>query len=150
MSKYDALRGFLERQHAERLPMTFTEIERVLGFKLPKSQVIRAWWSNNPDNNVMTKAWLDAGYRSGEVDIERRKLVFHRDEAARKPVLHPGGFAEEAPAGPAGPAVTTGRHPIFGALKDVTWIAPDSDLTEPADPGWADLTEGEGWGKLAE
>ena len=38
MSKYDALRSFLEGQHTERLPMTFAEIERVLGFKLPKSQ----------------------------------------------------------------------------------------------------------------
>ena len=147
MSKYDALRSFLERQRAERLPMSFAEIERVLGFKLPQSQTIRAWWSNNPSNNVMTKAWLAAGYKTEQVDIEGRKLVFHRNEATPKPVTRPGGFAEEAPAKPAG---TIGRHPIFGALKDVTWIAPDADLTEPADPEWADLIESKDWGRLPE
>jgi hypothetical protein len=26
------------------------------------------------------------------------------------------------------------RHPLFGALKDVTFIPPGVDLTEPADP----------------
>ena len=148
MSKYDALRTFLQGQHAERLPMTFAEIERVLGFKLPKSQTIRAWWSNNPDNNVMTKAWLDAGYKTEQVDIEGRKLVFHRDEATSKQAAaRHGGFAEGSPAAPS--KVTT-KHPIFGALKDVTWIAPGVDLTEPADPEWADLVESDDWGKMPE
>jgi len=148
MSKYDALSRFLEEQHAEYVPMSFAEIERVLGFKLPKSQTIRAWWSNNPNNNVMTKVWLAAGYKTEQVDIEGRKLVFRRDEAARESAApHRYGFAEEAPAKP---TEKTGRHPIFGALKDVTWIAPGTDLTEPADPGWADLTESEDWGRLPE
>ncbi len=150
MSKYDALRVFLERQHAERLPMTFAEIERVLGFKLPKSQAVRAWWSNNPDNNVMTHAWLGAGYKTEQVDIEGRKLVFHRDKAVRRPPSQPRGFAEDAPARLTKPPKATGRHPIFGALKDVTWIAPDTDLTAPADPGWADLVEDKDWGRLPE
>ena len=148
MSKYDALRAFLAGQHGERLPMTFAEIEKVLGFKLPKSQVYPAWWSNNPSNNVMTKAWLAAGYKTGEVDIEGRKLVFHRDEAVRKRAQpQPTGFAEGSPAKP---PKETGRHPIFGALKDVTWIAPGIDLTEPADPEWADLTESRDWGRMPE
>jgi hypothetical protein len=147
MSKYDALRTFLETQHGERVPMTFAEIERVVGFKLPKSQTYPAWWSNNPGNNVMTKAWLAAGYKTAQVDIEGRKLVFHRNRAARKVAPRPAGFAEEAPAKP---PKETGRHPIFGALKDVTWIAPDVDLTKPADPEWADLVEDEDWGRLPE
>jgi hypothetical protein len=35
-----------------------------------------------------------------------------------------------APIGP------SERHPIFGALKGSTFIAPGVDLTEPADPEW--------------
>ena len=148
MGKYDALRSFLERQEGERVPMTFVEIERVIGSKLPQSQTIRAWWSNNPSNNVMTKAWLGAGYKTGEVDIEGRKLVFRRDKAARKlAARHGRGFAEEAAAAP---PKKSARHPIFGALKDVTWIAPGVDLTEPADPQWADLTESKDWGRIPE
>jgi hypothetical protein len=40
------------------------------------------------------------------------------------------------------------HHPAFGILKDVTWIAPGVDLTEPAFPEWADLIE-EKYGKDA-
>ena len=59
--------------------MTFREIEKITGAKLPpKAQHHRAWWSNNPDNNVMTKVWLAAGFESAQVDMEGRKLVFRR------------------------------------------------------------------------
>ncbi len=33
------------------------------------------------------------------------------------------------------------RHPAFGIMKDVTWVAPGVDLTEPAFPEWAELIE---------
>jgi hypothetical protein len=33
------------------------------------------------------------------------------------------------------------RHPLFGALKDVTFVAPGVDLTEPADPDWGKVYE---------
>ena len=149
MSKYDALRAFLVRQRAERVPMTFAEVERVLGFKLPKSQSYPAWWSNNPSNNVMTRAWLAAGFKTEQVDVEGRKLVFRRasKELRRAAAPQPGGFTEEAPAALQKEA---GAHPIFGALKDVTWIAPGTDLTEPADPEWAERVEDRDWGRLPE
>lgn len=144
MGKYTPLRTFLESRRTETVPMTFSEIEKVVGFKLPNSQNYPAWWSNNPLNNVMTKEWLAAGYKTEQVDIEGRKLVFRRDKA---PVRH-GGFAE-SPATPM-QNKTPAKHPIFGALKDVTWIAPGVDLTEPADPEWADLIEDSNWGKMPE
>ena len=34
------------------------------------------------------------------------------------------------------------RHPLFGALKGTAFIPPGVDLTEPADPDWADISEG--------
>ena len=33
------------------------------------------------------------------------------------------------------------RHPLFGALKGVTFIPPGVDLTEPADPDWGKVYE---------
>jgi hypothetical protein len=33
------------------------------------------------------------------------------------------------------------RHPLFGALKDTTFIPPGVDLTEPADPDWGKVYE---------
>jgi len=79
MSKYEPLRDYLLKNGSERVAMTFAEIERVLGAKLPSSSAThRAWWSNNPANNVMTKEWLAAGYETEQVDIGGEKLVFRR------------------------------------------------------------------------
>ena len=134
MGKYEPLGQFLRKQRTREVPLTFREIEKITGVKLPpKAQHHRAWWSNNPDNNVMTKVWLEAGFESAQVDIEARKLVFRRVAKAAEPT---GGFAEPARK----PYATKdGKHPAFGALKGMIRIAPGVDLTEPADPDLADF-----------
>jgi hypothetical protein len=127
-SKYQPLTLHLRAQRAGRVPMSFTEIERVLGTKLPPSASShRAWWSNNPTNNVMTKAWLEAGFQSEQVDLDGRKLVFKR-----------------AANGPQSPTVAANSKPevaasrklgLFGWLRGT--VASTGDLTKPADPDWA-------------
>lgn len=136
MGKYEPLGQFLRNQRRQEVPLTFREIEKITGVKLPpKAQHQRAWWSNNPDNNVMTKVWLAAGFESAQVDMAGRKLVFRR--VAKAPGTA-GGFAESAPK----PYATKdGRHPLRGALKDITHLVPGVDLTEPAFPEWADLLD---------
>ncbi len=132
MSKYEPLRHYLEGRATQMVPMTFAEIEKVLGFKLPESQRYPAWWSNNPTNNVMTNEWLAAGFKTEQVDIEGRKLVFRRTRptSVRKTELSPP--ANEAQKKPR-------RHPLFGRLEGMITIMPGTDLTEPADPNWADI-----------
>jgi len=128
MGKYESLGTFLRDQRAQEVPLTFDEIEKITGVQLPpKAQHHRAWWSNNASNNVMTKVWLEAGYESTQVDMNARKLVFRRagkarTKEARPPLAKPGE-----------------RHPLFGALKDVTFIPAGIDLTEPADPDWGKI-----------
>ncbi len=79
MGKYTPLQSFLAAERAEEIPMTFAQIERIIGQSLPPAALIhRPWWSNNPSNNVMTKAWLNAGYKTERVDMEGRKLTFVR------------------------------------------------------------------------
>lgn len=79
MSKYEPLGAYLRAQKFERIPMSFAEIERILKAKLPPSKQHRAWWSNNPSNNVMTRQWLDAGYKTADVDPDTGRVVFLRD-----------------------------------------------------------------------
>jgi hypothetical protein len=136
MGKYENLGAFLLKQRTREVPLSFREIEKIIGVKLPpKAQHHRAWWSNNPSNNVMTKVWLEAGYESAQVDMSARKLVFRR---VVKGGGTSGGFAE----GAAKPYATKdGRHPGWGALKDITHLVPGVDLTEPAFPEWADLLD---------
>lgn len=79
MSKYAALTHYLEALPHREVRLTFGDIERLLKMKLPKSaRNHRAWWSNNGDNSVMTRAWLDAGWRSERVDMAGEALVFSR------------------------------------------------------------------------
>ncbi|THD45039.1 MAG: hypothetical protein E7774_08795 [Bradyrhizobium sp.] len=127
-SKYQPLTQHLRTQRANSVTMSFSEIERVLGAKLPPSASShRAWWSNNPTNNVMTKAWLEAGFHSGQVDLAGRKLVFKRVKAAQQPP----SFAEN----PQSDFVTLRKLGLFGWLRGTVISA--GDLTEPADPDWA-------------
>jgi hypothetical protein len=135
MSKYEPLNAFLRSQNRDLVPMTFAEIERVLDDKLPPSKLHRAWWSNNPNNNVMTKEWLGAGYETESVDIASEKLVFRRVRATSGGA---SGFGETVQSKISG---TPSRHPIFGCMKGTLTINPDVDLTEPADPDWGKVYE---------
>ncbi|HEX4027646.1 MAG TPA: hypothetical protein VHX18_08495 [Rhizomicrobium sp.] len=125
MSKYDALGRFLQNQNAEYVPMTFREIEKVTGTKLPNSKRYPAWWSNNAWNNVMTKVWLEAGFRSEQIDIAREKLVFRRD--AHRPKKMEENAAMFAPS----PKSKVNDHPIIGSLRGTFTIEPGWDLTTP-------------------
>jgi hypothetical protein len=62
----------------------------------------------------MTKVWLDAGFKTERVDVEGRRLVFRR---------------------------LRGPHSPFGTLRGSVQVAPGVDLTEPADPEWAELAD---------
>jgi len=127
MSKYEPLGEYLKNQGKDLVPMTFAEIERVTGVKLPASATKhRPWWSNNPDNSVMTKIWLDAGYESEQVDMAKRKLVFRR---VRGPKVGEGMANEKF------------IHPAWGAMQGLVRFVPGVDLTQPADPELADYLD---------
>jgi len=129
VSKYDPLEDFLKDDDREFVRMGFSEIENVLGFELPpSSRKQRAWWSNNPTNNVMTRAWIDAGYETANVDMEAEVLTF------RKAGKTPSENSEKVSV----PTRRSGTHPLFGALRGMLAAAPDLDLTRPADPDWGD------------
>lgn len=128
MGKYEPLTEFLRNQHSGEVRMTFEQIEHVIGRKLPPvAQRHRAWWSNSPSNNVMTRAWIEAGFRSEQVDMAARKLVFRREKRTEH------SNSREA---------TLGSHPLFGCMKGTVHIPEGVDLTEPADPEWGEMAYG--------
>jgi len=134
MGKYEPLTEFLSKQPLDEVRMSFEQIERIIGSKLPSSaQHHRAWWSNNPNNSVMTRAWLDAGFRSEQVDMADHKLVFRRAEHGQ-----PAGAGPQPEQGGAAPK----QHPLIGCMKGTIWIAPGTDLTQPACPEWGEVAYG--------
>jgi hypothetical protein len=139
MSKYDPLRTFLKSQAVARLPMTFVEVERILGFRLPASaRNHQAWWANEMTNHVQARAWMGAGYETQQVDLSSKTIVFARVPSRRGMSDEPKTFQ---------PAKSEGqnafRHPAFGALKGTFTIEPGYDLTKPvySDAEWAEIED---------
>lgn len=129
MSKYDPLETFLQAQPGERIPVKFSDLESILGFRLPASKQYPAWWSNSPTNNPMTKTWLRAGYMTEQVDTAAERLVFRRAKpAGREPTGAP-------------PAPRSGPFPGYGVMRGTVRVADGIDLTESADPEWSTVFE---------
>lgn len=83
MSIYAKLADVLAARTEQGWKVSFSELERLIGMKLPASAFkYPAWWSNNPSNNAMTKIWLKAGWRTEQVDIQSQTVVFRRVSAA--------------------------------------------------------------------
>ena len=130
VSKYAPLETFLRGQTASECPLTFVEIERILGVPLPPAaHAHRAWWSNNPSNNVMTKSWLAAGYVSERVDMTSQKVVFRRD---RNPAPGPDGVAEQ-PARRLSPSILDA---VRARLSGTVTVPEGVDITAPTGEVW--------------
>ena len=114
MGKYDPLKSFLSGQAADRAPISFAEIERLVGAPLPNSKRHPAWWSNTPSNNPMTRAWLAAGYETEQVDTAAQRLRFRRTENLAEAGLDEGGLTK-----------------LQAALGGTGQVASGYDLTEP-------------------
>jgi hypothetical protein len=107
--------------------MRFEDIETILGVPLPHTALThRAWWSNNPSNNVMTRSWLAAGYRTERVDMAARTLVFQRADAASPRTRSP------AVAAPDSSVLERLWRSLAGTVR-----APDHvDLVDPVGDAW--------------
>ena len=89
--KYEPLKRHLEGmfQHVE-VRLGFVEIERILGFSLPRSALDhQAWWSNTRVGHSHAAAWLDAGWKTTALDLAARQVGFVKASDI------PNGVAEE-------------------------------------------------------
>jgi hypothetical protein len=118
MRKYEPLGQFLRKQKRSRIQMTFAEIETIIGTKLPRSKSSRAFWSNNPDNNVMTKEWIGAGFEAKSVDTRAELLIFSRLAKKSDTEVQELGLQR--------------WNNIYGCMKGMVTIAPGVDITKPA------------------
>ena len=128
MNKYQPLEKFLETKALDSVPLSFGDIESIIGDDLPSSaRKHRAWWSNNPSNSVITYAWLAAGFKSSDVNLEGETVVFRKQST-----LPPSDLQTKPP---------TKQHPIFGCMRGTITIEEGYDLTQPTDPDWGRLDE---------
>ena len=100
MSKYATLSAHLKARPGDEWRASFTELEEVLGFGLPKAaRAGRDWWANDLAKGH-SRAWVEHGWRVGDVDHAAGHVVFRRSPAAPREIQPPAmrAAAESASA----------------------------------------------------
>jgi hypothetical protein len=83
--QYQQLREYLQDRYANRVVLTFAEIEDLLGFPLPEhARVDQAWWGGGARPSTQSDAWTVAG-RIATVNLLAQNVVFERDAALDSP-----------------------------------------------------------------
>ncbi|HYJ30466.1 MAG TPA: hypothetical protein VEW25_09020 [Allosphingosinicella sp.] len=87
MSRYEPLAQFLAAKKADSWDASFEEIEERLGAPLPKSAYkYPAWWANQSGaGHSQTRGWRSAGWRTCDLDLERRRIRFEREGQPSSP-----------------------------------------------------------------
>lgn len=79
MGKYQALTDYLAKYGDDDWIVSFVEIERLIGFDLPKSAFQhRTWWANSGGTQVHQNAWLSVGWRVANADPSSQTVTFKR------------------------------------------------------------------------
>jgi hypothetical protein len=100
MSKYKPLADFLGGHVPDEWRITFDELEKTLGFSLPKAAREKAgWWSNDdPAPKPHAKAWLEAGWKAEVIDPGTGEVIFRRGEPRLTVVPDPTAHSAMAAA----------------------------------------------------
>ena len=79
--KYSPLEEHLRNLPASQkeVRLTFAQIESIIKSKLPASAQEQSWWDHATEgNHVTTRAWSNAGWRVGTVNLRGRWVKFVR------------------------------------------------------------------------
>jgi hypothetical protein len=115
MSIYEPISRFLARAKQRSISLTFDQIEGILRRPLPRSAYTHsAWWSNNTEGHSHARSWVEAGWRTENVDLKAQSIVFSRAvPRSRKDIPDP-----------------------FGAMRGSVVFVPGVDLTQPTGEVW--------------
>jgi hypothetical protein len=85
-SKYHPLYAYLTQAGEAQIDLDFGAIEKLIGTELPASaRASKAFWSNRGRGALQAAAWMQAGYRVSEVDLDRQTVTFARPELRYQP-----------------------------------------------------------------
>lgn len=80
--KYTPLESYFRSLPADqrKLDLTFSQVEKAMQSKLPRSAYERAtWWDNEVHSTLSHKnAWLNAGWKVRSADLTNQKIGFVR------------------------------------------------------------------------
>jgi len=80
IGKYEKFKRYLKYRAAftNVVKLSFAKMDGIIGDNLPMSAFRNEkWWSNSP-SSVHAKAWLDAGWKMQEVNLDEGYVVFQK------------------------------------------------------------------------
>lgn len=81
-SKYYSLYQFFQQSEQDVILLTVADVQSLLNGRLPVSaRSQRAWWSNRRTAHAQSSAWLEAGYRVDELNLENGQILFRKEGA---------------------------------------------------------------------
>ena len=89
--KFTGLTGYLEKCGKDEIKMSFSDIEKILGFRLKDSAYVHEpYWSNTKSHSI-AYGWLNAGYRSQHVDMAEQTIEFVKETRESRQNERPAG-----------------------------------------------------------
>jgi hypothetical protein len=82
MSKYDSLNEYLSKCAESKVVLSLSEIESIIGDKLPQSAYNHAaWWENSrTKDHLQSRAWTECGYKTVDVaeNLKTGTVIFEK------------------------------------------------------------------------
>jgi hypothetical protein len=67
--KYDLLMNYFEKLKVDKVILTYDEIEKIIGFKLPKSAYqYTAYWGVSKTHTI-TRSWVENGWKKTDLKL---------------------------------------------------------------------------------
>ena len=137
MSKYEPLSHHFRDLEGRTWHATFEDIERILGFPLPPSaRTYQAWWANTADNTPQKRTWLDAGWRTRDLNLSAGHVLFVRQAGAEVGAPH---AARSSPSGARGAANSPANAPhdwetarVMECRLGIAWVPLGRVVTDAA------------------
>ena len=141
MSKYKPLEEYLSRSQEHSIKLTFKQVEEIIGTPLPPSATrYRGWWSNNPHNGVIAHSWLNAGYKSAQVDMKSQTLFFVKTRYQTTDNSLPGkDSTTNSPITEWIAGNDSSDLEVLMKLRGTVTVMPGTDLTAPSGEEWERL-----------
>ena len=115
MGVYEPISRFLTKTKARSVTLTFEQVESILCRPLPRSAYSHPeWWSNNTKGHSHARSWVEAGWRTREINLKEQSIVFARLKSRQPPNI----------------------PDPFGAMRGSVVFVPDVDLVEPTGEIW--------------
>ncbi|MDD5022471.1 MAG: hypothetical protein PHR82_10155, partial [Endomicrobiaceae bacterium] len=80
LGKYEPLYRYLCLQSSDTVTLSFSELEKILGFALPKSAGTYTMWWSPGGSHTQCKSWVQAGYKAVNIQqgIWAKQMTFKK------------------------------------------------------------------------